>query len=142
MVYLSSRAPPADRKRSWPELEQQPTDDTTLRHEQIKLRVAEIETVVEMMRKLSQGEPLADCTLDAPSFDWERWKYVDATQPVMAGHSLGGSAAVSITSITQGLGASLTFVSTARRIFQRIRGIPRGGSLRPCSTTYVQSPRS
>lgn len=70
-------------------------DDTKLRHEQIKLRVAELEAVVDAMRKLSQGEKLIRYSLNAPDFDWERWKSVDATRPIIAGHSLGGSAAVS-----------------------------------------------
>ena len=73
---------------------EQPKDDTTLRHEQIKCRIAEIEAVVDVMRKLSQGERLPDgCKI--PNLDWERFRSVDATRPVMAGHSLGGSAAVS-----------------------------------------------
>ena len=79
---------------SWPDLPEQPTDDTTLRHEQIKCRIAEIEAVVDVMRKIAQGERLPD-GLKIPDMDWERFKCVDATRPVMAGHSLGGSAAVS-----------------------------------------------
>ena len=100
MIFSTSestliRTTPADLPHSWPELDEQPTDDTILRHEQIKLRVAEIEAVIDTMNKLSQGGPLADCQIDAPNFEWERWKFVDTTRPVMAGHSLGGSAAVS-----------------------------------------------
>lgn len=80
---------------SWPELEEQPTDDTKLRHEQIKLRIAEIEAVVDIMNKLNNGETVIRSSMNAPDFDWERWKLVDTTHPIMAGHSLGGSAAVS-----------------------------------------------
>lgn len=84
---------------SWPELPEQPQDDTTLRHEQIKLRIAEIEAVVDVMDRLSQGEELVRHSMsNAPDFDWERWRHVDASSPVMVGHSLGGSAAVRILS--------------------------------------------
>ncbi|PSR73510.1 hypothetical protein PHLCEN_2v10651 [Hermanssonia centrifuga] len=82
----------------WPELEEQPPDDTILRHEQIKLRVAEVEATVDLMRRLSRGEPVTRDSIDSPDFDWERWKYMDASRPVMAGHSLGGSAALAASS--------------------------------------------
>ena len=81
--------------RSWPELDEQPTDDTKLRHEQIKLRVAEVECVVDIIHKLSAGDPAVRSCLEGPSLDWDRWRCVDARSPVMTGHSLGGSAAVS-----------------------------------------------
>ncbi len=79
---------------SWPELEEQPTDDTKLRHEQIKLRVAEVEAVVDIMQKLSRGEKPLRSSINSPDFDWDRWRMVDCSRPIMAGHSLGGSAAV------------------------------------------------
>ena len=69
-------------------------DDTTLRHEQIKCRTAEVEAVVAIMRKLAEGERLND-ELKLPNLDWARFRNIDASRPVMAGHSLGGSAAVS-----------------------------------------------
>jgi hypothetical protein len=82
---------------SWPDLETQPTDDTTLRHEQIKLRLAEIEEVIGAMTRLSQGDDVRRTSIDSPDFDWNRWAdCIDTAKPVMAGHSLGGSAAVCI----------------------------------------------
>ena len=80
---------------SWPDLDEQPTDDSILRREQIKCRVAEIEAVVDAMRKLSKGEPLECYSCNKDSIHWDRWKYLDTRRPVLAGHSLGGGAAVS-----------------------------------------------
>ena len=70
-------------------------DDTTLRHEQIECRIAELESVVDIMNKISRGEKLTD-GLNIPDLDWDKFKTIDSTRPVMAGHSLGGSAAVSM----------------------------------------------
>lgn len=47
------------------------------------------------MRKISQGESLTRYSMEGPDFDWERWTCVDASRPIISGHSLGGSAAVS-----------------------------------------------
>ena len=80
---------------SWPDLTEQPKDDTTLRREQIKLRVAEIDATVDAMKKLASGDCPARYSMEAPDFDWSRWKAVDVEKPVIVGHSLGGSAAVS-----------------------------------------------
>jgi platelet-activating factor acetylhydrolase len=80
---------------SWPNLEEQPTDDTTLRHAQIQLRQAELEAVVDALQKLSQGEAVTRYSLSAEQFDWNRLKNVETSKPIVAGHSLGGSAAVS-----------------------------------------------
>jgi len=79
----------------WPELEVQPTDDTCLRHEQIKMRLAEIEEVIKAMRKIGDGENITRTSINSPNFDWNRWRSaLDTDRPVMAGHSLGGSAAI------------------------------------------------
>ncbi len=78
----------------WPNLQEQPKDDTILRHEQIKCRLAEIEEVVKAMQKISEGEAVAQTTLTPVKFDFG--PCVDASKPIIAGHSLGGSAAVSI----------------------------------------------
>ncbi|EIN06804.1 hypothetical protein PUNSTDRAFT_54174 [Punctularia strigosozonata HHB-11173 SS5] len=84
----------------WPEIpkDKQPTDDTTLRHEQIKFRVAEFEAVVDTMNKLARGEKLNWYSITAPDFDWSRFKMVDPSRPVGAGHSLGGSAVLAASS--------------------------------------------
>ena len=79
---------------SWPDLPEQPTDDSILRREQIKCRVAEIEAVIEAMQKLSQGESIPCHSEGSRDFELGRWRYLDATKPVLAGHSLGGGAAV------------------------------------------------
>lgn len=46
------------------------------------------------MRKVSQGEVLTQYAIGSDKFDWEKWKSIDADKPIIAGHSLGGSAAV------------------------------------------------
>lgn len=81
---------------SWPDLATQPPDDTFLRHEQIKMRVAEIEEVISAMTRLSLGENIERTSIHSPDFEWDRWRSLDTSRPVMAGHSLGGSAGVSI----------------------------------------------
>jgi platelet-activating factor acetylhydrolase len=91
-------------------LPEQPTDDTTLRHEQIKCRIAEIEAVVDVIRKLSEGKPPSE-GLQMPKMDWEKFTSVDATKPVMAGHSLGGSAAVCLMALIRV--QRLTFIQLA-----------------------------
>lgn len=83
----------------WPNLPEQPTDDTILRHEQIKCRIAELENVVDVMQRVSRGEKLNDTNgYKVPNLDWTRFQAVDAAKPVMAGHSLGGSAALAASS--------------------------------------------
>ncbi|KAI0686666.1 platelet-activating factor acetylhydrolase [Cytidiella melzeri] len=82
----------------WPDLEEQPADDTTLRHAQIQLRKAELETLIDAIQKLSQGESVTRYSSSADGFDWSRMKNVDASKPIIAGHSLGGSAALASSS--------------------------------------------
>ncbi|KAJ6456663.1 platelet-activating factor acetylhydrolase [Mycena sanguinolenta] len=87
----------------WPDCEVQPQDDTTLRHDQLKVRLAELRAVHTALVSLSTGAadfaPIAAAhpTLkaSAPSIDWTRWAHcLDAARPIMCGHSLGGSAAL------------------------------------------------
>ena len=85
-----------ERLCSWPDLKEQPRDDTILRHAQIELRKAEIEAVVDAIQKLSSGEELTRYSMCSSAFDWSRFQKVDASKPIIVGHSLGGSAAVSI----------------------------------------------
>ena len=83
----------------WPDLAEQPKDDTILRHEQIKLRTAEIEECLRVMGELSDGtcqysnDSGPTCTFP-PLWTQESWKSINIKKPIMAGHSLGGSAAV------------------------------------------------
>lgn len=84
----------------WPNLPQdeQPKDDTTLRHDQLELRCAEIEEIIDIMRRINHGDPVIQESIKSPNFDWERWgpawNAINTNKPVMLGHSLGGSAAL------------------------------------------------
>jgi platelet-activating factor acetylhydrolase len=88
-----------ERSHSWPELAEQPRDDTTLRHVQIQVRLAEFEGVLDVMNRIARGAtPHRIVDLG----DWSRWaRYVDVQQPVMAGHSFGGTAAVRVRRLLQ-----------------------------------------
>ncbi|KAG8857646.1 hypothetical protein FRB96_005664 [Tulasnella sp. 330] len=76
----------------WPDLPEQPKDDTTLRHEQIALRLAECEEVITALRQVSRGEHIVQTALTPVNTDFGKW--IDASRPIMAGHSLGGSLAL------------------------------------------------
>ncbi|KAF8146077.1 platelet-activating factor acetylhydrolase [Mycena galopus ATCC 62051] len=87
----------------WPDHEVQPQDDTTLRHDQLKVRLAELRAVHTALVSLSTGAadfaPIAAARpalkAPAPSFNWTRWAHcLDAARPIMCGHSFGGSAAL------------------------------------------------
>jgi platelet-activating factor acetylhydrolase len=85
------------RTHSWPDrpADQQPCTDSVLRHFQLKLRVKEIFYTIDTMTRIANGEDVAVASVRRPNFDWSTWKdRVDTTKPIMAGHSLGGSAAV------------------------------------------------
>ncbi|KAG8998140.1 hypothetical protein FRB93_013822 [Tulasnella sp. JGI-2019a] len=76
----------------WPDLAEQPKDDTTLRHEQIALRLAETEEVIKALQQVSRGEPVLQTTLTPVNLEFGKW--IDASRPIMTGHSLGGSLAI------------------------------------------------
>ncbi|KAJ7461303.1 platelet-activating factor acetylhydrolase [Mycena galericulata] len=87
----------------WPDHDPQPADDTTLRHDQLKVRLAELRAVQTALLSLSTDRTNFTPIIAArpslkgpkPSFDWTRWaKCLDAVRPIMCGHSLGGSAAL------------------------------------------------
>lgn len=81
----------------WPDMDVQPADDNTLRHEQIKIRCAEMEEARKVFEKLASGTPVEQYSFNPPTvFSWDRWQNIDASRPVLAGHSLGGAAAVGI----------------------------------------------
>ena len=74
----------------WPDLAEQPSDDTTLRKDQLALRLAEIEETLSVIKAINSGIPVAETSLRSPDFDWSRWKdTIDVENPIMAGHSLG-----------------------------------------------------
>ncbi|EJD42003.1 alpha/beta-hydrolase [Auricularia subglabra TFB-10046 SS5] len=79
----------------WPDLpkDAQPKDDTTLRHEQIKMRAAEVFEVIRGLDRASKGEP------PAKNLNDKRWRWLDATRPHMTGHSLGGACALAAAAI-------------------------------------------
>ena len=83
---------------SWPGCEQQ-QNDTTLRHVQLQVRLAEVERVLQTLQKIASGEKITQTkTTEAQTqFDWMRWaRSVDVEKPIMAGHSFGGSLGVRI----------------------------------------------
>lgn len=90
----------------WPELpaDQQPDNDTRLRKDQLEMRCGEIEEVISIMKKFSQGDPVIQNAIKSPNFDWERWgpkwNAINANKPVMVGHSLGGSVGLLAASLT------------------------------------------
>ncbi|KAM0751081.1 alpha/beta-hydrolase [Meredithblackwellia eburnea MCA 4105] len=93
----------------WPDLAQQPTSDTHLRHVQLDLRVAEMRACLDVVRSINDGEfGPADACL-SPPWDWERWRGVLGVREgqgpgegegevIAMGHSLGGSTAVTLLS--------------------------------------------
>ncbi|KAH7909875.1 platelet-activating factor acetylhydrolase [Hygrophoropsis aurantiaca] len=79
---------------SWVDMADQPLDDTTLRHVQLEVRLAEIDQVSKALQSIANGQPARLMGLKCAPFDWARWTSVNPYQPVMVGHSLGGSAAM------------------------------------------------
>ncbi|KAK6904816.1 hypothetical protein I203_105634 [Kwoniella mangroviensis CBS 8507] len=85
----------------WPDRpeDQQPKDDNTLRHDQLKIRMVEMESAIEIIRKITEGS-LGDskCHLLASrTVDWNKWKgqvEVGDGKVCLAGHSFGGSAVI------------------------------------------------
>jgi len=75
----------------WPDMDTQPSDDTTLRHEQLSMRVAATDEVIKAMTRLSLGETISTTFINS-DFDWSRWGCIDTHKPAMAGHLLGESA--------------------------------------------------
>jgi platelet-activating factor acetylhydrolase len=84
----------------WPNLpsDNQPKDDTTLRHDQLEMRAQEIKEIIRAFEGISAGEPIVETSLRSPHFDWSRWgpkwDAIAVKRPIMTGHSLGGSVAL------------------------------------------------
>lgn len=80
----------------WPYLSIQPDNDTRLRKDQLEMRCAEFEEVIDIMKRINAGDPVIQTSIKSPNFDWERWgpkwNAINTNKPVMVGHSLGGSA--------------------------------------------------
>jgi platelet-activating factor acetylhydrolase len=83
----------------WPDLSEQPLDDTILRHDQIKMRLLEIEECIKSVRGILGLEAAVhqkDLLL-GDDYDFSSWAgKVDAERIILTGHSLGGSAVVSL----------------------------------------------
>ncbi|KAH7921574.1 hypothetical protein BV22DRAFT_1107127 [Leucogyrophana mollusca] len=75
----------------WIDLQEQPKDDTTLRHVQLEVRLAEVEQVQKAFQSIASGQPVRQTGSHRTSFDWARWTSVDPNKPIAAGHSFGGS---------------------------------------------------
>jgi platelet-activating factor acetylhydrolase len=82
----------------WPDIPptEQPENDTRLRKDQLEMRCAEVAEVIQIMKKISLGEPVVQTSIRSPHFDWDRWgpawNAINPNKPIMVGHSLGGSA--------------------------------------------------
>lgn len=81
---------------SWPELKDQPIDDTRLRHDQVSMRLAEFDGVIETLKIISGSIKVRDnkgrVMEDFRGKDWEG--SLDTERIILAGHSLGGTAVV------------------------------------------------
>lgn len=91
----------------WPTIpaDSQPENDTRLRKDQLEMRCAEFEEVIEIMTRINKGDPVIQTSIKSPNFDWDRWgpkwNAINTNKPVMVGHSLGGSAGLLAASYTE-----------------------------------------
>ena len=81
-------------------MEEQPKDDNTLRHDQLQIRLVEMEATLAVIRKLTHGDLCATqiakgCLQASRTYDWKPWvNAVDVTEGNVCyvGHSFGGTA--------------------------------------------------
>lgn len=84
----------------WPEYSEadQPADETRLRHDQLAMRKAEIEEIVNVMGRIAAGEDIMETGKMSPNFNRQHWgpswNALHVERPIVIGHSLGGSAAL------------------------------------------------
>ncbi|OCF34757.1 hypothetical protein I316_03299 [Kwoniella heveanensis BCC8398] len=84
----------------WPDRpeDQQPKDDNTLRHDQLKIRLVEMQSTLDVIAKLTTGAECAKSRLMASrTVDWSAWKglvEVEEGSVCLAGHSFGGTAVI------------------------------------------------
>ncbi|WVF66669.1 hypothetical protein IAT40_001410 [Kwoniella sp. CBS 6097] len=84
----------------WPDRseDQQPKDDNTLRHDQLKIRLVEMKSTLDVITKLTTGAECSQSRLMASrTIDWSLWKglvEVEEGSVCLAGHSFGGTAAI------------------------------------------------
>ena len=111
--------------RSWPGVDDQPTDDNALRHNQLKVRLFEMEKVIEVLRTLSMNGSIDRCRfIRGPDeqFDWSLWQSLSIEKPVVAGHSFGGSAALAASARPEKfpLESVIVFDPAIERTFKRL----------------------
>lgn len=66
-----------------------------LRHMQLEVRRAEFKELLSIFQRLQSGANDIPQPASATSFDWSTWRNMDASRPIMAGHSFGGATALS-----------------------------------------------
>lgn len=69
-------------------------DDTTLRHVQLDVRLAEVDGVLRVLQRLTRRQGLVSTKLTPSLCEWGDWHLIEVTKPIIAGHSFGGSLAV------------------------------------------------
>lgn len=80
----------------WPDLAQQPKDDTTLRHAQLEMRLAELNQTVTALRTMASGTTLGKVAHGrSRKLELQEWAAMDLDRLIVAGHSFGGTMAVS-----------------------------------------------
>ncbi|KAI0786998.1 platelet-activating factor acetylhydrolase, isoform II-domain-containing protein, partial [Abortiporus biennis] len=104
----------------WPD-SKQPENDTTLRHVQLEVRLAETLGVIKTLEKIASGTPVGQTTLTQASttFDWAAWaSCVSMHKPIMAGHSFGGSLGIAAATDSRfHFGRVIVFDPAVQRLF-------------------------
>jgi len=62
------------------DVEEQPMDDTTLRHVQLSVRLAEVEGVLQALQPLTQGQGLVSIGRTPSLCEWEGWHVMEVTK--------------------------------------------------------------
>ena len=70
-------------------------DDMMLRHVQLGVRLAEVDGILLALRQLMQGQGRVSTGPTSSPYEWDGWHVVELAKPIIAGHSFGGSLAVS-----------------------------------------------
>ena len=80
-----------------------------MRHSQLDLRLAEFSHALSVLKMINAGSNIENLSILAPHWDWSRWKgAMDTERIIIAGHSLGGTAAVSTSTLYSMLRTSLS----------------------------------